>query len=211
MARKLFEKGGFVRGIAFFCFVLCSLVGSTRAESVNPNSTDLQANQSLLASQCGYAIDKNLSAQILRSMSSVSDKVVSVYFYLKLTPVQRPIHGKLSFGCFSPQSEASQKNIPPKTTAKDEIALEDSGGRYARNIVWQRTYDGEGWAGTIAYVNSVSGDGKKRRSPDFFLICPNVDRLSCFSFEVEKLKLENAESDRIPELLRGVMLVNNNS
>jgi hypothetical protein len=118
------------------------------------------------------------------------------------------IQGKLSFSCLAGALSASPENSVLRTTAADEIALEDSGGRYARNIVWQRKYEGDGWVGTVAYVNSVFGDQSKQPIPDSFLICPDKDGLACFSFEVGKKQLKKQESDQVPGFLHGIALSN---
>lgn len=60
--------------------------------------------------------------------------------------------------------------------------------------------------GTVAYVNSVSGDKSRQSIPDYFLICPDKDGLACFAFEVEKGWLKGRESDKIPEFLHGIAI-----
>lgn len=207
MAGKFLKKGGSMKNIALTWFLFLSLFGVASAESVNHGSVDLQNNIYLLANECGYALDKNITSEISKSSSTASDKVVLLDFYIVMRPGSRPIHGKLSFSCFAAGSAASRPEVTQKATAADEIALEDSGGRYARDIVWQRKYEGKGWGGTIAYVNSIYGDQARRTIPDYFLICPNKIGLACFSFEVVKAKLAKNESDRIPGLLGGIEII----
>jgi len=196
-----------VKKVVLACFVILLFIREAGAESVNPGSSDLQSNLALLSVQCGYALDKNISDRVVKSSSTVSDKVVSVDLYIDLSSMPA-IQGKLSFSCLAGALSASPESSAQRTTAADEIALEDSGGRYARNIVWQRKYEGDGWGGTVAYVNFVSGDQSKQPIPDYFLICPDKNRLACFSFEVGKRRLKKQESDLVPEFLHGISLSN---
>jgi hypothetical protein len=197
-----------VRNIVFTCFVTLFCIKLVWANSEYYKSNEFRRNQSLLASQCGYEFDRNFPWRITKSSSKLGDKFVSIDFYVDLMPAHRNIRGRLSFSCLMARSDVSLKNSVQKTTAADEIALEDSGGRYARGIVWQRRYEGVGWTGTIAYVNSIFGDQEKQKIPEYFLICPDEGGVGCFSFEIEGLKLEKRESDQIPVLLHGVLMIN---
>ncbi|MDR5750386.1 MULTISPECIES: hypothetical protein [unclassified Caballeronia] len=193
-----------MRNIFLTWLVIFSLIGASSAESVDNGSTDLQNNISLLRSQCGYVLDENILAKIVGSSSNVNGNVIFFDFYIVMKPRIKPIHGKLLFSCFVAGSTPTRSDIAQKTTAADEIALEDSGGRYVRDIAWQRAYEGKGWSGTIAYVNSIYGDQERQAVPDYFLVCPNKNGFACFSFEVVKEKLDRKESDRIPSLLGGI-------
>jgi hypothetical protein len=196
-----------MENVILACLMFLLFCGKSQAEPVNQESDDLQSNKTLLESQCGYSLDKDVLMQVSKSFSKVNDKEIFVDFYISLMPVRRTIHGKLSFGCLKGGMTGLQQ-VAQKTTAADEITLEDSGGRYARNIEWQRKYEGNGWPGTIAYVNSVSRDQSKKAVPDYFFVCPNKDGLACFSYEVEKTPLERKEIDQIPELLHGISFTN---
>lgn len=207
MARKFLKKDGAVRNSVLTWLVFFSLMGASGAESLNNGSIGPQNNISLLRSQCGYVLDENISAKVVRSSSSMNGNVISFDFYIMMRVRSKPIHGKLSFSCFMAGSAASTPDIARKTTAADEIALEDSGGRYARDIAWQRAYEGKGWNGTIAYVNSIYGDQERQAISDFFLVCPNKNSFGCFWFEVIKDKLDRKESDRIPSLLGGIGII----
>jgi hypothetical protein len=190
-------------GIAFLL-----LSSRLAAETINSTPRGMKSDYSLLAEQCGYALNKNIINNISKSSSKINDHIISFNFYILLKPASRAIRGKLSFGCFMRESSKPKQDTTHRQTAAEEIAQADSGGRYAHNIVWQRTYEGDGWIGTIAYANSVFGDQKKLNIPDYFLICPNNGELVCFSFEADKNELTRKESDRIPELLHGIMYVN---
>jgi hypothetical protein len=178
---------------------------SLDAKSANPRSHDSRKDIYLLASFCGYVIDKkHFSAQVVKSSSKVRDNVILLYFHITIKPERKNIYGRLFFSCFTSGSTASKQDYAQKTTAADEIALEDSGGRYARHILWQQKYRGRGWNGTVAYTNSVYGDGRRSSISDYFMICPDKDGLTCFSFEVTKEKLNTKESNSVPQLLKGI-------
>jgi len=93
-------------------------------------------------------------------------------------------------------------------TARGEIANEDSGGRYSRHVVWERRYSGSNWSGTIAYVDSIFGDGSRLRIPAYILTCPKDVGLTCFSLEFERNDLTSEEVDEIPNLIHGIFLAN---
>jgi hypothetical protein len=83
---------------------------------------------------------------------------------------------------------------------------EDSGGRYCRHVVWQREYEGVGWVGTIAYVDSLYGDGTRQDIPEFILVCPAISGLTCFTLEIRTGRLKEKESEEIPPLLHDVII-----
>ena len=193
-----------MRNIVLAGLLCFSLIFEVNADPVDHDPDDLKSNISLLASQCGYVLDESILSEISKSSSKTNEQIISFDFYISLKPADRPIHGKLSFGCFTVGSTAPKQDVTQRATAAEEIAQADSGGRYARNVIWQRRYEGKGWTGTIAYVNSVFGDQENLDIPDYFMICPDKGRLTCFSFEVVKAKLNKRESYIIPELIRGI-------
>ena len=196
-----------MRCILLAGILLFSLIFGGNAGAKDRGSGDLVGNVSLLADQCGYVINKPILNKISRLALKINDRIISFDFYVLLRSVNGPIDGKLSFGCVTARSGAPKPDLAKRQTAAEEIAQADSGGRYTRGIIWQRKYEGDGWTGTIAYVNSVFGDQERLNAPDYFLICPDRGRLACFSFEIQNGKLENQEGDRIPELLRGIAIV----
>ncbi|WP_321839673.1 hypothetical protein [Paraburkholderia bannensis] len=207
MAGKFFAKSGVVSGILLVLFIFSSFVDCSSANTKNIDSERLSKNTSLLSNRCGYVLDKNIIDKISKSYSKVNDRIISIDFYVSLKVADRPVNGKLSFGCFMVGAKESEASGLKRPTAAEEISQADSGGRYARNVVWQRTYEGAGWTGTIAYVNSVFGDQENLKVPDYFLVCPNKGKLACFSFEVQRPRLDRRESDKIPDLLRGIVFL----
>ena len=206
MARK-FHKESIVKNIFLILLIFFSFGGISGAESASNNYINGKENINLLPSQCGYVLDDGIASKAIKSAVNRNGKFISFDFYLLMKPVNRPIHGKLSFGCLAAGSNASSPRVVQKRTAADVIVSEDSGGRYSRIVAWQRKYKGNGWDGSIAYVNSMFGDQVKLESPDYFLICPNNSDYPCFSFEVLKERLNRKESDRIPGMLGGIGII----
>ncbi|MDN7427525.1 MULTISPECIES: hypothetical protein [unclassified Burkholderia] len=204
MARELHKTEVVVRNILLMLSAILWLDGAARAELASNSRPNYRDNIFLLESRCGYVIGENISSKTVGSTVNVNNGIISFVFDLVMKLDKEAIRGKLSFSCFLGGSGSSVEN---KTTAVEEIALEDSGGRYVRNIVWQKKYEGKGWGGTVAYVNSVYGDRERLTVPDYFLICPGVIYFPCFSFEVVGRKLGKKESDRIPAALGGIEVV----
>lgn len=207
MARKLHKTEVVVRNIFLMLLAIFWLDGAARAELASNGRPNYQDNILLLGNRCGYILGENVSSKIVDSSVNVNSGIISFDFHLVMKLDGDAAHGKLSFSCFVGGSSVSGSNVENKTTAVDEIALEDSGGRYVRNIVWQKKYEGKGWVGTVAYVNSVYGDRERLPVPDYFLICPSAIYFPCFSFEVVGRRLGKKESDRIPVALGGIEVV----
>lgn len=207
MAGKLHKTEVAVRNTLLALLAFFWLDGAARGELASNGRANSLDNIFLLESRCGYVLGENISSKTVDSSVNVNNGIISFDFYLVMRLDRRPMRGKLSFSCFVAGSSVSGSSIANKTTAADEIALEDSGGRYVRNIVWQRKYEGKGWDGTVAYVNSVYGDRERLAAPDYFLICPGAIYSPCFSFEVVGRRLGKKESDRIPVALGGIEVV----
>jgi len=111
--------------IGVLCLLLIFRVG---AEPANSDPDDLKSNVSLLASQCGYVLGDDILSEILRSSSKINDQIISFDFYVSMKPANRPIHGRLSFGCFVFESAVSKQGVAKRLTAGDEIIQSDSGG-----------------------------------------------------------------------------------
>lgn len=183
------------------CVFVIFLIGIISAgNSVAKFDSNVTENLSKIKEYCRYALGDRISSAVKGAEKiSAADSIVIV-FDADFSPKKRNISAKLTFGCnLVPQAVDSNdqymKRDQPKT-AKEEIELEDSGGRYGRNVVWERPYRGANIAGTVAYVNSVSGDRVKIRVPDFLLVCPNQPGLTCFSLEIDKeISLTKAEQE----------------
>ncbi|WP_431825007.1 hypothetical protein [Burkholderia sp. F1] len=204
MAGEFLAKGGAVRNFALVVILFASSIFRADAESISSDSGDFNKNVLLLSSQCGYEIGGSVFREVSKSVSKISDQIILLDFYVSMALEDGLIQGKLSFGCFTVGSGAFKQEGARRLTASEEIARADSGGRYSRNVVWQRKYEGNGWNGTIAYVNSVFGDQENLSIPDYFLICPDKGKLACFSFDVLGVRLDRREIDKIPALLGGI-------
>ncbi|WP_124863257.1 hypothetical protein [Burkholderia anthina] len=207
MAGKLHKTEVAVRNIFWMLLAFLGLGGAANGESVSTGHVNYRDNVSLLKNRCGYVLGESISSKVVDSSVGVNNEIISFDFYLVMALDKRAIRGKLSFSCFMAESGVSGSSVVNNTTAVDEIALEDSGGRYVRNIVWQRKYEGRGWDGTIAYVDSIYGDRERLTVPDYFLICPDAIHYPCFSFEIVGQRLDKKEIDRIPVALGGIEVV----
>ncbi|NTX28963.1 hypothetical protein HT746_17800 [Burkholderia pyrrocinia] len=196
-----------MRNIFFALLAFFLLDGAAKGELASNGHAKSLDNVFLLSNRCGYGLGENILSKTIDSSINIDNKIISFDFYLVMRLGGRSIRGKLSFSCFVDGLNASGSNVSNKTTAADEIAFEDSGGRYVRNIVWQRKYEGKGWSGTVAYVNSVYGDQERLATPDYFLICPYAINSPCFSFEVLGKRLDKKESDLVPVALGGIEIV----
>jgi hypothetical protein len=165
---------------------------------------------SLLQTYCGYTLGAPIIKTIAHENVNKSEMAASIVFALQLYPKKRTVLADLSFGCATPSGKkasvqfdldrTSKMRIP--RTARDEVRAEDSGGRYCRIITWQKVYRAENFNGTIAYINSIFGDGIKTASPEYFLVCPESDDMTCFSLEVRnKIRLTQIERKAIAKLL----------
>ncbi|WP_124699679.1 hypothetical protein [Burkholderia cenocepacia] len=207
MAGKLHKAQVAMKNIFLVLLVILWLDGDARAELAYNDRSNYRDNTFLLESRCGYVLGKNISSKTVDSSVIVNNGIISFDFHLVMKLDGEAIRGKLSFSCFVAGSSVSGSSVANKATAAEEIALEDSGGRYVRNIVWQKKYEGKGWGGTVAYVDSVYGDRERLPVPDYFLICPGAIYFPCFSFEVVGRRLGKKESDRIPVALGGIEVV----
>ncbi|HMC99429.1 MAG TPA: hypothetical protein VKH37_04720, partial [Ferruginibacter sp.] len=136
-----------------------ALLGIVCAQQLPGNNPDLSKAADLLGELCGYSLDNSILEKVKSSSIGFENNVFRAEFLLELKPVDRYLKASLYFGCFLPGKDSMGSKIGVPLTARGEIANEDSGGRYARNVVWERKYTGLNWIGTMAYVDSIFGDG----------------------------------------------------
>jgi len=192
----------------FWVALVAGTMSSVAHAQISPGGKpDLQKEVAALEAHCGYALDPVLQANVTAFQSDVKNNIFSIRFSLNMRPGKRLVAADLTFGCFVPGSSMVH-DAGAGTTASEEIALEDAGGRYARHVAWERSYEGVNWGGTIAYADAIAGDGQRQPIPGYFLVCPSPDRpnSACFSLEVRKPRLTKRESDAIPALLHPVRL-----
>lgn len=195
-----------------FLFPILTSACIAQAQDVSRN---IDINLTSLSEECGYTLNDSLRQSIDSSQITINKTSQSISFKVHARPIYRKIIANLTFSCYSKvQSDINpnplfhdSQDVLPLNTAKEEIIQEDSGGRYGRNVAWEKPISGINWTGTIAYVNSISGDGETTKIPDFFLVCPNKQGSTCFSLEVDKNSpLKKDEADSIQKILNGVKL-----
>lgn len=168
-------------------------------------ASDQEIDDDLLQCHCGYHLGDSLEKKILRTDSEASKKVYSEKSEIEINLGERIIHGELHFSCFISAHDSDDQVGDGVKVASEEIEREDSGGRYARVITWSSEFYGNGWLGSIAYTNSVFGDGAYIPTHSFFYICPKEKESSCFSLEINSnYKLTEADSRKIPAAISDI-------
>jgi hypothetical protein len=168
----------------------------------------------LTRSRCGYDLG---SAQVEKvadaSIQTSGSGNVKIIYSTDLGSENRHLKGTLTFNCFGgplPASEresggstpSSPNTVPP--TPKQIIEDEDSAGRYARVVAWQKKITAVNWVLNVAYVNSVMGDGQRSPS-NYFLACNSVAAMPCIEIEMEKPKeLSASESAKVLAFISGI-------
>lgn len=187
--------------------VVCIFIDEVCAQKLPGVSPDFARAVNLLRESCGYSLDISLLDSVKSSKVSFEGDVFHAEFYVELKPVGRNLMASLSFACFLPGKDLSGSDEDAPLTARREIAEEDSGGRYARHVVWERRYSGLNWTGTIAYADSVFGDGVARKIPAYFMTCPEKVGLACFSLEFEKNDLTSKEINEVQNLIHEISVI----
>ena len=90
------------------------------------------------------------------------------------------IHGNLRFSFFIATHSSNDQDGYGVKTANEEIEREDSGGLCARAMMWSSEFHGNSWLGSIAYKNSVFGDGISTPTHSFFLYMSKTKESSFF-------------------------------
>lgn len=167
--------------------------------------SDQERNDILLQHHCGYHLGNRLDKTILHTESKISEEVYSENSEIEINLDERIVRGELYFSCFISVYDSGDQFGDGGKTASEEIEREDSGGRYARKIAWSSEFYGNNWIGTIAYTNSVFGDGSYTPTHSFFYICPKGKTSSCFSLEINSnYKLTEADSRKIPGIISDI-------
>ena len=106
----------------------------------------------------------------------------SAGFTLKIREAGKKAEARINVYCSA--KENSSKISKSSATPRDQIAQEDSGGRYYRQVAWQRNASGINWKGQIAYADALHGDGTVL-AIDFYLLCLKVEGNVCLHIEVQ--------------------------
>lgn len=182
------------------CFALISLSSSSFIYG-----SGQEINDDLLQRHCGYHLGNSLKKKILRTYSEISENIYSEKSKIEINLGESVVHGELRFSCFISTHSSDEQYGDGVKTASEEIEREDSGGRYARAITWSSEFYGNSWLGSIAYTNSVFGDGAYIPTHSFFYICPKAEESSCFSLEINSnYKLTEADSRKIPAAISDI-------
>ncbi|MDR1461659.1 MAG: hypothetical protein LBI68_00710 [Azoarcus sp.] len=90
----------------------------------------------------------------------------------------------------------------------ETIINEDSGGRYGRNVKWERPFNAVNWRGRVAYVDSIFGDGQKMPMHQF-VICPAPHGSACLTFEANDgtTRLKPTEIDALLRSLETIAYI----
>lgn len=177
--------------------LLCFLVLPDLAQA-----NELVGSVKPLNETCGYTLSEELKRSITQRESQDSNGVHSETIALKMSLGSGNALGSLRFSCLISDHHPVDGQDFNRKTAREEIELEDSGGRYARVISWGSEFVGHGWQGTIAYTNSILGDGTLLPIDDLFYVCPRTIELTCFSLEIKsKAKITESDKDEIVSIL----------
>lgn len=167
--------------------------------------SDQEINADLLQHHCGYHLGNSLDKTIIQTKSDILEKSYSENSEIEIDLDGRVVRGELHFSCFISTYDSGDQFGDGGKTASEEIEREDSGGRYARKIAWSTEFYGNNWIGTIAYTNSVFGDGSYTPTHSFFYICPKEKTSSCFSLEINSnYKITEADSRKIPGIISDI-------
>lgn len=152
---------------------------------------------------CGYSISGNTLKNTKNIDSETRNGVQTNKISIIIEAGKKNIPASINISCYT---------APPLTTeeptrAKLEIEKEDSGGRYYRVVNWEKEMHGRNWVATIAYVNSIFGDGHKSAIPDQFLACPKASNNPCFYVNIDpSTPLSKRESMQIKNLIKDISI-----
>lgn len=156
---------------------------------------------------CGYKLE-NLKLEIIKSTRELLGEILVYKLIVGFDFDGEVKVGELRFSCYMRKEVAAEPvEVYRKKTVAAEIESEDSGGRYFRLIAWDKVMTGRNWKGTVAYVREIYGDHQKISVPDFFYMCPELLRLTCFSLTfLKEGSLELSEANAIPETLSKITI-----
>ncbi|CAJ0730772.1 MULTISPECIES: hypothetical protein [Ralstonia] len=176
----------------------------------------------LIKKDCHFEFGDTLKRDItsIKSFSNnESEFNQQVVLYLTSEINRRPIKYKLSFFCrktgseiklqwpsvFEGDSAAIQRLLSQKRSPKSIIQEQDAGGRYGRQVNWEKKFAATNWHGTIAYSDKVFGDQTAIPETGYFIACPDNKAVSCFSVEINQTeRLKRTDVNKIVDILREV-------
>ncbi|WP_448683160.1 hypothetical protein [Pseudomonas nicosulfuronedens] len=152
---------------------------------------------------CGYNISGKTLERIENIESTTSNGIQKNKITTTIKTEKNLIKADIEISCYTTSSPTTTE---PRS-AKSEIELEDSGGRYYRIVNWEKEIRGKNWLGTMAYVNSIFGDGEKSAIPNQFLACPKPPRNPCFYIHIATpIQLSKRESIQIIKAMKDISI-----
>jgi hypothetical protein len=173
-------------------------IASTTSRSESPSTVEPETRKF-----CGYNIEGNLSENIKNVESTTSNNIQKNKISTEIKSGKNLIKADIEISCYTTSPPVT---IEPRS-AKSEIELEDSGGRYYRIVSWEKEVRGKNWQGTMAYVNSIFGDGEKSAIPNQFLACPKLALNPCFYIHIATpTKLSKRDSTQIINAMKDISI-----
>jgi len=152
---------------------------------------------------CGYNISGKTFERIENIESTTNNGIQKNKITTTIKTGRNLIKTDIEISCHTTSSPATTE---PRG-AKSEIELEDSGGRYYRIVNWEKVVQGKNWLGTMAYVNSIFGDGENSAIPNQFLACPKLAPNPCFYIHIATpTKLSKRDSTQIINSMKDISI-----
>lgn len=134
--------------------------------------------------ECGYEL-KDIEKIILTAQTeTINADGIQQTYVLDWSKAEKNFRAQLILDCAPsdssmPDSDASS----PVLTPRELISSEDSGGRYMRNVAWQRSVTAKNWTAHVAYIDYIFGDGQRTDTRDF-LACNIEIAMPCIKMSV---------------------------
>ena len=185
---------------------------------------DSNVDYDFIKKNCHFEFSDTLKRDVTSIDSFVnkhSEFNVQVVLYLKSKINGKTIKQELSIFCrkngddgklqwpsiFEGNPKLIQNLLSKKRSPKSIINEQDSGGRYGRQVKWERKFAAKNWHGTIAYSDSAFGDQTIIPESGYFIACPDDKNFNCFSLEIDQAeRLRKTDVNKITDLLREVRI-----
>ncbi|NMV41906.1 hypothetical protein [Ralstonia insidiosa] len=209
-------------GIKFLTLIL--LLAASAGASCQERESIGNSDYDSIKKGCHFEFDDKLkrdveSIKLFPNKESEFNRQVVLYLTSEIN--KKAIKYKLSFFCrgtggesklqwpsvFEGDSAAIQRLLSQKRSPKSIIQEQDAGGRYGRQVNWEKKFAATNWQGTIAYSDRVFGDQATIPESGYFIACPDNKEVSCFSVEINQTeRLKKTDVNKIVDLLRGVRI-----
>lgn len=160
------------------CFI-AGLITCLASLGETPSKT---SNITAARTACGYDLAQIQDSVIDSKINSLEDGRFQQTFMLGWASGKKHFHGVLTLDCTS-NGKPTAGLSAPILTPEEIIIEEDSGGRYARHVAWQKSINANNWTAKIAYVDHVIGDGQRIKLNDF-LICNSTIATPCIKLSI---------------------------